>query len=441
MMVKSFSGGVYLPHYKHLTEAKPIERLPLPLELIIPLKQHTGAPCEALVAVGDRVKAGQKIGESRSPVSAPVHSPLNGIVKEIVTRQSVTGEMVECVVIACDSEQEMAVYPAEDVSSLSAQEIKDRIREAGVVGMGGAAFPTYMKLSPPKHVDTLIINGCECEPFLTCDHRLMLERVSDIIVGARLIAKVLGVSKIVFAVETNKQDALDLLNEKIRDEEGMEAVPLDIKYPQGSEKQLIYAVSQRVIPTGKLPYDVGVVVQNVATAAAVKDAVVHRRPLMERVVTLTGSGVKNPGNYLVPVGTTLRHVVEAAGGLNDNAVKIIVGGPMTGRAQSGLDVPLIKGSGGILAFDEDFLTEQDYLACVRCGKCVEHCPMLLYPNYIGQYAELGRYEMAENWGAKDCFECGACVYVCPSSRPIVNFVRQTKAAAAKRHRESTRQPI
>ncbi len=440
-MVKTFERGVFLPHYKKFSEDKPITRLPLPRELVIPLRQHTGAPCRPLVAAGDKVEAGQKIGASDAFVSAAVHTGLSGVVREVAKRPNIAGEMVDCVIIDVDQGQEFPTWPAEDYAGLPVDEIKARIREAGIVGMGGAAFPTHVKLSPPREIDLVVINGCECEPFLTCDHRLMLERADDLIEGSRLISKVLGGPKVIFGVETNKPDAIAVLEQKLVKEKDMELVQLDVKYPQGAEKQLIYAVSGRKVPPGKLPFDVGVVVQNVATAIAVLEAVRNRKPLVDRVLTLTGPGTPNPGNYQFFIGTTISHVIESTGGLQDDVVKVVVGGPMTGWAQLDLQAPLTKGAGGILALTGEVTQVTDYMACVRCGKCVDHCPMFLYPNYIGVYGELGRYQQAEQWGAMDCFECGVCVYVCPSRRPIVSFVRRTKKAAAERHRAATRQAL
>jgi Na+-translocating ferredoxin:NAD+ oxidoreductase subunit C len=370
-----------------------------------------------------------------------VHTGLAGVVREIAKRPGLTGALADCVIIDVDPEQEAVSWPEEDISNLSVDEIKARIKDAGIVGMGGAAFPTHVKLSPPREIDMMIVNGCECEPFLTCDHRLMVERAGDLVEGSRLISKMLGGPKVVFGLEINKQDAIDEISGKIATETNMEVVSLDVKYPQGSEKQLIYAVSKRMVPPGKLPFDVGVVVHNVATILAVLEAVRNGKPLTERVVTLTGPGAVGPGNYLVPIGTLISHIVESTGGLQEGVVKIVVGGPMTGWAQPNLDAPIVKGSGGILALTGDVTSVTEHKACVRCGKCVENCPMFLYPNYIGTYGELGRISEAEQWGAMDCFECGVCVFVCPSHRPIVSFVRNTKKAIAERHRAAARHTL
>ncbi len=459
MTVKTFSRGVFLPHYKKFSQDKPISTISLPEEVIIPLHQHTGAPCHAVVKVGDKVKTGQKIGESNAFVSAFVHSSVDGTVTAIEPRPYFTGSQVESVVIQVDPDQKEPEWPERDIAKLSKDEIKAAIKEAGIVGMGGAAFPTHVKLSPPRAIDAVIINACECEPFLTCDHRMMVEMTDQLIEGAKLIARVVDAPRIIFGTETNKPDAIEALKSKIAGESNIEVIPLDVKYPQGSEKQLIKATMDREVPPGKLPFDVGVVVQNVATAIAIYQACRFGKPLYERVLTITGDGAAKPGNVRVRIGTPIGHVIEQCGGFKGASIeeaeldksevrypvfappqlvgKIIMGGPMTGWAQKRLDIPVVKGTSGILIFTPAMVVDTAHMSCVRCAKCVEHCPMFLYPNYIGVYAETGRYSLAAEWGAMDCFECGICVYVCPSNRPIVQFVRETKrhiaaARAAKK---------
>ena len=448
MTVKTFNRGVFLPHYKKFSEDKPITTISLPDEVVIPLHQHTGAPCHAIVKVGDKVKTGQKIGESSAFVSAFVHASVDGTVTAVEPRPYFTGSQVESVVISVDADQKEPQWKERDVTKLSKDEIRAAIKEAGIVGMGGAAFPTHVKLSPPKAIDAVIINACECEPFLTCDHRMMVEMTEAMVEGTKLIAKIVDAPKVIFGIETNKPDAIEAVNLKIAGESAMEVVTLDVKYPQGAEKQLIKASMDREVPPGKLPFDVGVVVQNVATAIAIYEACRYEKPLYERVLTLTGDGAAKPGNVKVRIGTSLAHIIEQCGGFKGVSIeegeldtsevrypvfapahlvgKIIMGGPMTGWAQSRLDVPVVKGSSGILIFTPAMVVDSEHMACVRCAKCVEHCPMFLYPNYIGVYAETGRYPLAAEWGAMDCFECGICVYVCPSNRPIVQFVRDTK---------------
>lgn len=447
MSVKTFQRGVNVPHYKEFSEGEPISKIALPPEVIIPLQQHIGAPGQALVSVGDKVKAGQKIGESSAFVSAPIHASVDGTVTAVEPRPGFTGASVESVVIAVDMDQKEPQWPERDHNALSKDEIKAAIKDAGIVGMGGAAFPTHVKLSPPSPIDTIVINACECEPFLTCDHRMMVEKTAALVEGAKLIAKVVDAPNVIFGVEINKPDAIEALRGKISGQKGISIVNLEVKYPQGSEKQLIKAALDREVPPGKLPLEVGVVVQNVATAIAVYEACRLNKPVIERVLTLSGDAAAKPGNIMVKIGTPINHVIKERGGAvgapigKDGTLslpphlvgKIIMGGPMTGWAQTNLNVPVVKGTSGILLFSPAMVTETEYSDCVRCGKCVEHCPMFLYPNYIGQYAELGNYAMAAEWGAIDCFECGICTYVCPANRPIVQFVRQTKKeiAAAK----------
>lgn len=429
-----------MPHYKKYSEDQPITTIDLPNEVVIPLHQHIGAPCQALVRAGDRVKTGQKIGESAAFVSAAIHASVDGTVTAVEPRPYFTGTNVESVVIEVDPEQKEPVWPEQDLSSLDKDAIKAGIKEAGIVGMGGAAFPTHVKLSASKPIDAVIINACECEPFLTCDHRLLIEATAALVEGARLIRKVVDAPRVYFGVETNKADGIAALKQAIKDDETMEVVMLDVKYPQGSEKQLIKAVMDREVPPGKLPLDVGAIVQNVSTAIAIYEACRYKKPLYERVLTLSGDAAARPGNIRVRVGTPIGHIIEQCGGfkgasgeearLNKLVGKIIMGGPMTGWAQSRLDIPIVKGTSGILIFSPAMVAKTEHRACVRCGRCVEHCPMFLYPSHIGMYAENGRYDSAVEWGAMDCFECGICVYVCPSNRPIVKFVRETKRHVA-----------
>ncbi len=433
MEAKAFLGGLNIPHYKSFSEKKPITDISLPGEIIIPLSQHTGAPCKPLVKVGDKVKAGQKIGESDSFVSAPVHASLSGTVKSIEDKPFVTGDMVESIVIEVDREQVSIEMTENDLDKVSKDDILEAVREAGIVGMGGAAFPTSVKLKPPpdKPIDALIINGCECEPFLTCDHRIMLEKADEMLKGIDLLLKVLGASKCYICIEDNKKDAIETLKEK-NDDPQIVLMKMPTKYPQGSEKQLIKATLGREVPPGGLPFDVGVLVQNVGTAVAIYEAVKFGKPLIERVVTVTGQNIKEPGNIMVKIGTPLSHVIEECGGIVKEPAKVIVGGPMTGFAQETLEAPVVKGTTGITVLPPEMAFEElDYTDCIRCGKCVEYCPMLLYPNQISIYCEAGMYSEAEEWNTMDCIECGICAYVCPAKRPIVYFVQRAKPAIQK----------
>ncbi len=433
MEVKAFLGGLHVPHYKSFSEKQPIKVASLPEEIIIPLSQHIGAPCQPLVKVGDRVKAGEKIGEAESFVCAPVHASLSGTVKAIEKRPIHSGQMVECIVIEVDEQQESVGYANNDVEKMSKEEIIQAVKEAGIVGMGGAAFPTVVKIQPPpdKPIDALILNGCECEPYLTCDHRIMLEKTDELLKGVKLLQKVLDVEKAFICIEDNKPDAINALKEK-NDDPNIVIMKTPTKYPQGAEKQLIKATLGREVPPGGLPFDVGALVQNVGTAVAVYEAVKYNKPLIERVVTVTGQNIDQPGNLLVKIGTPLEHLLAECGGIKEGPAKVIMGGPMTGVAQSDLSVPVVKGITGITVLPPAMAYgEPEYTDCVRCCKCVESCPMLLYPNLISIYGEVGLYEKAEKWNTMDCIECGICAYVCPSERPIVKFVQQAKPKIQK----------
>lgn len=433
MEVKAFKGGISVPHFKRFSEKKAIRAAKQPQEIIIPMIQHIGAPCQPLVKVGDKVAAGQKIGESDAFVSAAVHASLSGVVKAIEKRLTHSGQLVESIVIDVEREQKPPAYKERDVKKASKKDILARIKEAGIVGMGGAAFPTFVKLQPPedKKIDALIINGCECEPFLTCDHRIMLEMPEQLLAGVRLIMKVLDVKTAYICIEDNKKDALKLLQEKNKDQ-NIKIMRTPTKYPQGSEKQLIKAALNREVPSGGLPFDVGVIVQNVGTAVSVYEACKYQKPLIERVVTITGQNIAEPANLMVKIGTKVSDLIAECGGLIKEPAKVIMGGPMTGVAQTDLAIPVVKGITGITVLPPGMVfTDDDYEICVRCGKCIEGCPMLLYPNQISIYCEVGMIERAERYNTTDCVECGICSYVCPSKRPIVHLIQKTKPKIQK----------
>ena len=438
MEVKQFVGGIRVPHYKSFTEHKEIREASLPQEIVIPLLQHTGVPNLPLVKVGDRVKAGQMIGATDKFVSAPVHASLSGTVAAIELRPCFTGEMLQSIIIAVDKDQEKPEWADLDVDKVSREEAVKMVREAGVVGMGGAAFPTAVKLSPPpgKNVDTLLINGCECEPFLTCDHRLMVEQPEKLLRGVQLLMKMLGVEKAYVCIEGNKPDAIEALRQE-NDDPRIVLLKMPTKYPQGSEKHLVKASIDREIPSGGLPFDVGALIQNVGTCVAIYEAVRYRKPLIERVVTVTGQNIRDPQNLLVKIGTPLSHLVAECGGIIEHPAKVVVGGPMTGKAQQTLNAPVVKGTTGVVVLPPELAIEDmEYFDCVRCCKCVEHCPMILYPNQISIYCEAGMVKAAAEWNTMDCIECGICAYVCPSKRPIVRWVQRTKPLI--RQLESTR---
>ncbi len=429
-MASLFKGGVHPAECKAQTAGIGVIEIPLPPELIVPLSQHTGAPCRPLVSKGDAVLAGQKIGDAEAFISAPIHAPAAGVVVAVEPRPHFTGTRQLSVVIQSAGEQRDARLDVPAGREPSADEIRRLVREAGIVGLGGAAFPTHVKLSPPKEkpVDTVIINGCECEPYLTCDHRNLLEQADRLLDGTRLLLSAVGASRAIIAIEGNKPDAVEHLRRKITGG-AIEVVSLPTVYPQGAEKQLIKAVLGRVIPSGKLPMDVGALVQNVGTAIAVSEAVRDGLPLIARTLTVSGSGVTRPANLKVRIGTPLSFVVDQCGGLAESTAKVVVGGPMTGFAQFDLAAPVVKGTSGILAFTEGetFHDESEHRPCIRCGRCVHACPMGIMPNLIGQYARLEDWPATGRYDVLDCIECGCCGYLCPARIPLVHLFKLSKA--------------
>ena len=427
MALKSFKGGIHPPHNKKLTESKPIEQLPLPAEIVIPLQQHTGAPCRPLVKKGDEVLAGQKVGETDTFVSAPIHSPVAGKIKGIEPRPYFTGKPVLSLVIA--AKESSNYQQIKDFKDHSPEGIRRTIREAGIVGLGGAAFPTHVKLSPPKEkpIEAVIINGCECEPYLTADHRQMLENKEALIEGTKLIMKAVSAKRGFIGIEINKPDAIDLIGDELANEENIEVVPLEAKYPQGSEKHLIKAILGRTVPSGGLPMDVGALVQNVGTTISVYRACYEGRPLLDRVVTVTGTGIKEPKNVRTPLGTPVRNLIEFCGGLDDQAVKVVMGGPMMGFALPSLDIPVVKSTSGILVLRESEVSTAEAYPCIKCGECVKVCPMNLIPSRLALLAEHERWEDLEDYSVLDCVECGSCAYVCPARRPLVQLIKVGKA--------------
>ena len=425
----TFRGGVHAPHRKNDTRNKAIEIMKAPGLVYIPLQQHIGAACQPLVKPGDVVKLGQKIGEPGGFVGAPVHASVSGIVKDIrqVPHPSVGSGLA--VVIENDGKDEPddSITPG-DISSMDADRIKELILEAGIVGMGGAAFPTHVKLSPPKEkpIDTVILNGAECEPYLTADHRLMLEAAEDVVDGLKVIMKVLGVERAYIAIEDNKPDAVRIMTDTVKEVQGVDVTVLKTKYPQGAEKQLIYVVTGRQVPSGGLPMDVGVIVSNVGTSAAIARAIKTGMPLVERVVTVTGSGVAEPKNLMVRIGTSFMDVIQACGGFVEEPAKVISGGPMMGIGQYTLDVPVIKGTSGILVLTREEAKIPDVEPCIRCAKCVDACPMgPSPPKYICLGLNVVLFN-SEKFLAMDCIECGCCSYSCPAKRPLVQSIRVAK---------------
>ncbi len=429
--VATFERGIHPKYNKEFSSGKSITPAKLPQRIVVPLSQHIGAPAKCEVKIGDEVKRGQVIGSPSGFVSSPVHASISGKVIAIADFPTAAGRMVNSVVIESDGKDEAVVFKENpDYMNLGADEIRTMIKDAGIVGMGGAAFPTNVKLSPPKEkpIDTVILNGAECEPYLTADHRLMDERPKEVIEGLKIIMKALGVKEGHVGIEENKPDAIKAMQSAASGEPNIKIHALEIKYPQGAEKMLIKAIKGREVPSKGLPMDVSVVVQNIGTALAVYEAVRYGKPLIERVVTVTGKGVREPKNMLVRVGTLMSDVIEQCGGLADGAVKVISGGPMMGFAQWTLDVPVTKGTSGILVLTEDeYAASDEYFSCIRCGRCVDICPMGLNPSMLSILAEKGFYEDAKGYSLFDCFECGSCAYVCPAKRPMVQFMRLAKS--------------
>jgi electron transport complex protein RnfC len=437
MKLKTFPGGLHPPDNKQWSAHKPIETCPLPAELVVPLAQHIGAPALPCVAAGDPVKKGQVIGAAKGFVSVPVHAPTSGTVAAVEDRLHPLGKNLPAIVITPDGEDAWGELPAPlDPATATVNELRDRLRDSGIVGMGGATFPAHVKLSPPeeKPIDTLILNGVECEPYLTADHRLMLEDAERILDGIAILQKILQVKQTYLGIEANKPDAIELM-EKACAGRAIEVVPLEVKYPQGAEKQLILAILGREVPSGGLPMDVGVVVQNVGTCAAVADSVLRGIPLIERIATISGPGIVEPKNLKIRIGMRLSHLVEQCGGLNGEPAKIIMGGPMMGTTQLSLAVPATRGTSGLLLFTAENVPLRPEGPCIRCGRCVRACPAHILPTTIAAYARLDLFEEAEQVNAMDCIECGCCTYSCPAALPLVQAIRHAKGAILARRRK------
>ena len=423
-----YYGGVHPSERKEYSEHIALERFPEPKTLVISMSQHLGAPANPIVQVGDTVKVGQKIGEAAGFISAPVHSSVSGTVVAVEPRMHATrGSEVMAVVIESDGKDTLheSVKPNKDLDSLTPDEIINIVREAGIVGMGGAGFPTCVKLKPAKPVDTILLNGCECEPLLTADHRVLLEFADDIIYGLKAILKTTGAEKGLIVIEDNKPDAIELMQAKVADLDNIEVVVAKTKYPQGAEKTLIKRVMGRQVPRGGLPADVGVIVDNISTVKAISDAIQTGMPLIERVATVTGEKIKNPGNYIIKIGTSVKELIDYCGGTTDDDVLIKMGGPMMGFALSDLNVPMMKGSNGIIAIDTDQTAEQP---CIKCGRCVDVCPMELSPLYFAKYADEENWQGMKDMNIMDCVECRCCEYICSSKIPLVTKIKAGKNA-------------
>ena len=432
-MLRTFSLGGIHPKENKLSAGVKIVPAPLPKEVIIPLGMHIGAPATACVAKGDEVKVGTLIAKSSGFVSANIYSSVAGKVTKIDSVFDASGYKKPAIIISVAEEDvwEESIDRSPELvreCALDAKAIIDKINEAGIVGLGGATFPTHVKLSPPpgSKAEVLIINAVECEPYLTSDHQLMLEHGEEILVGCTILMKALSVDKCIIGVENNKPDAIKHLSGLCAQYKGIEVMPLKVQYPQGGEKQLIDAVLSKQVKSGALPISTGAVVQNVGTIYAVYEAIQKNKPLLERVVTVTGKSLDRPANYLARIGTPLKTLIEASGGIPENTGKIIGGGPMMGKALLSADLPVTKGTSGILLISQEESVRKPMRACIRCAKCVNVCPMGLNPTFLMVDTQQQDWERAERGHIVDCIECGSCSFTCPSNRPLLDFIRMGK---------------
>ncbi len=432
----SFSHGVHPPHHKESTEDLSIQRVPFVSHYIMPLGQHIGIPSVPVVAVGDIVSRGQLIAEAKGFISTALHSPVTGKIKDIGMHRYVDGSFKEAIEIEADPyATQQFECAATDVHNMDIATFIDTVQQSGIVGMGGAAFPSHVKYSIPEEqkITDLLVNGAECEPFLTNDHRLMVERPETVLRGCEILRHQLGAERVAIGVEKNKPESLLKLTEELAkfpvDSLAIDIVPLEVKYPQGAEKMLIKSIYNKELEAGKLPRDLGIAVNNVGTIVALADYFDRGMPLIERIVTLAGPGIEKPANLIVPIGTPIRDVLEFAGGLKAETREVIMGGPMMGNPIADLDAPILKGTSGILAFTETETSRPVEYSCIRCSRCLDACPYFLNPSRFALLAKSRLYEdMQEKYHVMDCVECGACTYACPSNIPIVQHIRTAKDA-------------
>lgn len=440
-MLKTFRLGGIHPKENKLSAGYKIQTIEIPAQVAIPLAQHIGAPCQPIVKKGDKVKVGSLIGKSVGFVSANIHSPVSGSVLKIDKILDASGYKRDAVIIKVEGDEWEENIDRTDTlikgCNLSSKEIIDKVSEAGIVGMGGATFPTNVKLMPPPgtKAEVLIINGVECEPYLTSDHQLMIEKTEEILVGTTILMKALNVTKAIIGIENNKKDAIAKFNKATKDYPGISVLPLKVQYPQGGEKQLIDAAIRRQVPSGKLPISVGAVVQNVGTTFAVYEAVQKNKPLVERVVTITGKDVKKPCNVLSRMGIPINNLIDFAGGLPESTGKVISGGPMMGKALASIEVPVTKGTSGVLIVQTLEAKRKQMRDCIRCAKCIDVCPMGLNPTLLMNLTEYSEWDRAEKECVTDCIECGSCSYTCPSDRPLLDYIRLGKSTVTKLIRE------
>ncbi|MDP6980393.1 MAG: electron transport complex subunit RsxC [Myxococcota bacterium] len=432
----TFRSGVHPDDAKELTAASPIRRLAFPSEVVLPLQQHTGAPAKLMVRVGDHVERGDMIASAQGFISSPVHASASGTIRAIGPWPHPNGNFETAVQIEVDrySAQMPRRRLVPDWEELSREQTVAAVQDAGVVGLGGAAFPAHVKLSPPPDqvIDTLLVNGCECEPYLTSDHRVMLEYSERVYLGIRIMLHCLGIERAIVGIEQNKPDAIEVMRSAAPADLDIEVRTLEAKYPQGAEKMLIKALLDREVPSGGLPGKVGVVVQNVGSVATVAEVFETGLPLVERIVTVTGHGVRKPGNWIVPVGTRLRDLVAESGGLTDDASEIIFGGPMMGIAVANLDTPVLKGTSGVVVLSESEAPPKEHYPCIRCGHCLEACPVFLNPQRLGNLAMSERWDEMVDHHLMDCMLCGCCSYVCPSNIPLSQLFGMAKTALRRR---------
>jgi electron transport complex protein RnfC len=425
----SFKGGVHPEDGKHLSKDKPIE-LYTPKQVLVPMQQHIGAPAKLVVELGAQVKKGQLIGDSTGHVCAKIHSPVSGKVVKITEALLAIGRKSTALIIENDGMDEWIDRKENsNWKSIPKAELQTIITNAGIVGMGGATFPSHVKLNPPanKKIDALVINGVECEPYLTADYRLMIENAKEILEGIRMLLQVLDIKRAYIGIEANKPDAVKIFEELLKGDTSISVHSLKIRYPQGAEKVLIKSILNREVPPGALPMDVGVVVQNVGTVYAVYEAVRFGKPLIDRIISVTGESVQSPKNFRAPVGTSVTELVNACGGFKSDVTKVISGGPMMGFAIHTTDMPVTKGTSGIVALPDTVAAGgEEYMACIKCGRCVNACPMGLQPYMLGILGENRMYTNAKEYNIDTCFECGSCTYICPSRRPMVQFIKATK---------------
>jgi len=427
---RSFEHGVHPAHHKTQTEDLPIQRVPFVKDYVMPLGQHIGVPSRAVVVAGERVRRGQLIAEPGGFVSTALHSPVTGTVRQVGDFRGVDGRFAPAIGIEADpfATQQVDAGAALDWESMSLEKFIEAVQMAGIVGLGGAAFPSHVKLSVPDGVKIrhLLVNGAECEPYLTNDHRLMVERPDALLEGAEIVRQKLGAEETIIGVESNKPDAIAIIRQHIQPGQPVRVVPLKVKYPQGAEKMMIKSVFDKEVPAGQLPRDVEVNVNNVGTIVAIADYFLRGLPLIERVLTVAGPGVTYPANLVVPLGTPVREVVRFCGGLKGESREIIMGGPMMGRPIASLDVPVLKGCSGVLVFTEKETARRKEYPCISCGRCLEACPYFLNPSRLARLSRARMYDAMKAYHVFDCVECGCCTFACPSSIPIVQLIRTAK---------------